>query len=122
MSQNPINLAVRFLLEIAALLAIGFWGSTLATGFVRYLLAVGIPVVAAAAWGIFRVPGDASASGNAPVPVPGLVRLLFEFVLFGLAVWGLLSAGATPLAIILGAVVAMHYIVSYDRIIWLLKR
>lgn len=121
MSQNPINLAVRFLLEIAALVALGALGWNLATGVASYLLALGLPIVAAVMWGVFRVPGDASASGNAPVPVPGLARLALEALLFTAAVWGLYWAGDTTPATVLGVVVVIHYLVSYDRIVWLLR-
>jgi hypothetical protein len=51
MSQNPINLAVRFLLELVGLYAFGLWGWTQHAGFLRYLLVIGLPVVAAALWG-----------------------------------------------------------------------
>jgi hypothetical protein len=34
--KNPINLAVRFLLETAALIAIGYWGWTQFDGALRY--------------------------------------------------------------------------------------
>jgi hypothetical protein len=122
MSNNPINLAFRFLLEIAALVAIGYWGWRQSAGALGYALAVGAPFLAAAMWGTFRVPGDASASGEAPVAVPGLVRLAIELALFGFAVWGLLSAGATGLGWAFGAAVLLHYVVSYDRIGWLLRQ
>lgn len=121
MSQNPINLGVRFILEIAALLAIGYWGWNLAPGGIGYLLAIGFPILAATAWGVFRVPGDSSASGDAPVPVPGLARLALEAALFTIAAWGLYSTGQPTLAAVLGAVVVVHYLISYDRVVWLLK-
>jgi hypothetical protein len=121
MSKNPINLAVRFLLEIAALLAIGHWGWRQASGAASYLLAVGMSLVAAVVWGTFRVPGDASASGRARVAVPGLVRLAIELGMFGFAAWALLSEGATALGWIFGGVALLHYVVSYDRIGWLLN-
>lgn len=122
MSQNPVNLAVRFILEIAALVAIGIWGWSLAAGWLRYLLAIILPTVAATIWGVFRVPGDASASGDAPVAVPGLVRLLLEAGMFTVAVWGLYSTGRPTPAAILGSVVVLHYAVSYDRILWMLRK
>ena len=50
MSQNPINLGVRFLLELAALAALGFWGWTQHTGVLRYLLAIVLPLFAAFMW------------------------------------------------------------------------
>jgi hypothetical protein len=122
MSDHPVNLALRFLLEIATSLAIGYWGWHRASGAVRYLPAIAMPLAAAVIWGTFRVPGDPSASGDAPVPVPGPVRLLMELALFGFAVWGLLSEGAVALGAILGALALLHYLTSYDRVRWLLSR
>lgn len=122
MISSPMNLALRFLLEIAALAAIAYWGWHQASGALRYLLAVGMSFLAALVWGTFRVPGDASASGKAPVAIPGLVRLVVELALFGFAVWGLLSEGANTAGWTLGGVVLLHYLVSYDRILWLLKK
>jgi hypothetical protein len=122
MGQNPLNLALRFILELAALAAIGYWGWTWGDGALRYILAIGLPLLAAALWGTFRVPGDASSSGNAPVAVPGLVRLLLELGFFAFATWGLYTSGATLLAWILGGLVLFHYLISYDRIRWLLQR
>lgn len=121
MGQNPINLAFRFLLEIGALLALGFWGWTQHTGLLRILLTVGLPLLAAVLWGTFRVPGDASASGHAPVAVPGWLRLLLELALFAAAVWALNASGATTAAVIFGLAVVIHYAISYDRMLWLLR-
>jgi len=121
MSNNPVNLGARFILEIVAMLAIGYWGWNQATGGVRYLLAGGLPILAAAAWGVFRVPGDSSASGGVPVHVPGLARLVLELGLFTFAVWGLSNVGQTTLAVIMGAIVILHYAISYDRIAWLIR-
>jgi hypothetical protein len=122
MSQNPINLAVRFILELAALAALAYWGWTQHTGILRYLLTVGLPVLGAVLWGVFAVPGDRSRSGDAPVPVPGILRLLLELLLFGFAAWCLYDAGLVLLANIFGIIVLVHYIISYDRIIWLLRK
>ncbi len=121
MSQNPLNLALRFLLELAALACLAYWGWTQHTGALRFLLALGLPLLAAILWATFSVPGDRSRSGTAPVPVPGIVRLLLEALLFISAVWCLQDAGATTLAWIMGILLVAHYALSYDRIIWLLK-
>jgi len=67
MSLHPISLALRFLLELAALIALGLWGAHQA----GIALALALPATAAALWGIFAVPGDPSRSGKAPVPVSG---------------------------------------------------
>jgi hypothetical protein len=119
MGQNPINLALRFFLELAALYFIGYWGWTQHDGVLRYLLAFGLPLLAAFIWGVFRVPGD----GGAPrVRVSGVVRLLIEVVFFGFATWGLFDAGAMTIGRIFGGITLLHYIISYDRILWLLKQ
>jgi hypothetical protein len=72
MSQNPINLALRFVLELVALFAIGYWGWTQHTGVWQPLLGIGLPLLAAAAWGTFRVPDD---PGKPLVTVPGWVAV-----------------------------------------------
>jgi hypothetical protein len=122
MSQNPINLAVRFFLEIAALIAIGYWSWAQHTGFLRVVLVIVLPLLAAFLWGTFRTPEDASANRKAPVPIPGWIRLLLELVFFGFAAWGLFNAGATLAAWIFSCTVLIHNLVSYDRIAWLVKQ
>ena len=117
-----LNLAVRFLLEIAALLALGYWGFSQHSGIWRFLLGIGLPIVAAVLWATFAVPGDSSRSGQAPVPVPGVLRLAFELALFGFAAWALYDAGSTSLALIMTGVTVVHYALSYDRIAWLLRQ
>jgi hypothetical protein len=119
MSSHPINLGLRFVLELAALAAVGVWGWHKGEGWLRYLLALGIPVVIALLWAVFRVPND---PGSAPIAIPGLLRLLFELAVFGFAVYALADAHLLPLAWILGIALAVHYITSYDRILWLLGR
>jgi hypothetical protein len=122
MGSHPVNLAVRFLFELLALLAMGVWGWRQGEGWIRFLLAAGVPTVAAVVWGTFAVPDDPSRSGAAPVPVPGLVRLAIELAVFAIATWMLCDLGAARLCWAMGIVVAIHYIVSYDRILWLIKR
>ena len=69
MGSQPLNLALRFLLELVAWGAVGLWGWSVTDGALRYLLAMGLPLLVMALWGIFAVPGDRSRSGRAPVPV-----------------------------------------------------
>jgi hypothetical protein len=122
MSQNPINLAVRFLLELAALAALGFWGWTQHTGIMRYLLMVGLPLLAATLWGTFRVPADASANGKALIPVAGWLRLLLEVIFFTSAAWCLFNANAVCAGYVFSGIALIHYLISYDRILWLFKQ
>ena len=122
MGSHPVNLAIRFLLEIIVLIAIGLWGWRQSESWPRYLLAIGIPVLLAVIWGTFAVPDDPSRSGAAPVPVPGLLRLAIELGMFAFASWVLYDMGYDKLWWILGLIVLLHYIASYDRIIWLVSQ
>ena len=119
MSGHPINLVLRFLLELAAWGAMGYWGWTEHTGLGRFVWGIGLPLLAMAVWGVFRVPND---PGNAPVAVSGAIRLAIELLEFGLAVVLLSAAGRPHLAIALAAILLVHYAVSYDRVAWLLRR
>ena len=122
MAKHPFNLAVRFALEVMALISFGIWGYKLFEDRIGYLLAIILPLTFAALWGIFAVPNDPSRSGKTVVATPGLVRLLLELLLFGSAVWMLFNLGFKTPGWIFGVVVLLHYLASYDRIAWLLKQ
>lgn len=122
MGSNKIVLFIRFLFEIIALVSFGIYGWKLGSGITSYLYAIGFPIIAAFLWGIFAVPDDPSRSGNAPVPTPGIIRLILELLIFGLASYCLIQLGFNALAMLYIAVVFLHYLVSYDRILWLIKQ
>ncbi|GGL05820.1 YrdB family protein [Nocardia jinanensis] len=121
MSLNPVLLGFRFLLELVAFASAGVLGSRMTDGPGRWLLVVLLPVIAATLWGVFAVPDDPSRSGEAPVAVPGAIRLLIEFaVLFGgaAALW---FAGLPRLALLSAAVLLVYHVLAYDRVLWLLR-
>ena len=120
--SNPINLAVRFILEMTGLVALGWWGWNQGEGVLRFMLALGIPFLAAVIWGTFAVPDDPSRSGEARVPVPGIVRLVLELAFFVAATLSLFAVGVTTLGWIYGIAVLIHYVVSYDRVMWLVRQ
>lgn len=122
MGSHPINLAIRFLLELSALTTMGIWGWKQSDGWIRFVLVLGIPIIAAAIWGTFAVPDDPSRSGGAPIVTSGIVRLIIELAFFGFAIWALYDIGFSKTSMALGIIVSLHYIVSYDRIIWLLSQ
>lgn len=117
MGSHPVNLALRFFLELAAWASIVAWGWTQHAGAARLLWGVGLPLLAMALWGVFRVDDD---PGKAPVRVPGALRLALELAEFGLAAALLIAAGRQMLGIALAVVVILHYAISYDRVRWLL--
>jgi len=118
MNTNPINLAVRFLLEIVILITFGLWGWHLITGWEKYITALLFPTIAAVLWGVFRIPND---PGPAPIKTPGIIRLLMELGLFGFAVWILFALNYTTLSYVIAAIVILHYLVSFDRTMAMLR-
>ncbi len=121
MGTHPINLTLRFLLELIALGAMGYWGWT-QHGLTRWLWTIGLPLVAAVLWGVFTVPNDPSRSGEAPISTPGLVRLLLELAIFAVGTIALFASQQTFAGWVLAILTLFHYAISYDRIQWLLKR
>jgi len=108
-----VNDVFRLMLEIGAFVVLGAWGWRQGEGALRFVLAIGVPLVAAVLWGVFRVPND---PGPAPVPVPGVVRLALEALFFGFAVWALYDMGNRLLAAILAGALILHYAAAYQRI------
>lgn len=122
MGSHPINLMIRFILELLALAAVGFWAWKSFDGILQYILGIGLPIIMTIIWGTFAVPDDPSRSGKAPIPVSGTLRLLIEFLFFALATWSLYDLQEIELSSIFGGLVIIHYLVSYDRISWLLSK
>ena len=120
--SHPANLALRFLLEVAALVAVARWGFLLVTSWPRYVLLLALPVGLAIIWGVFAAPDDPSRSGRAPVPIAGSLRLLLELLVFATASCALYASDAHRAAWALAAAVLVHNALSYDRVAWLLSR
>jgi hypothetical protein len=96
------NLAVRFLLELGALAAVGYWGArTGHTPVTKVLLAAALPLTVAAVWGTFVAP-------NASVHAPGAVHVLLQVIVFGCAAGALYSLHRTALASAFAGVVTVN--------------
>ena len=81
-SIKVANLALRFLLELRALVALGYWGFK--TGHIDCEEWFGCQRPAGGRVGATNVPHITAA-----VPVPGPLRLVLQVVIFGLAAVGL---------------------------------
>ncbi len=115
LSNHPLNLALAFALELAMLGALIYWGWSQHDGILRVLLAVGLPLIAATLWGVFRVDNDPN---KALVIIPGVLRLLLEWGLFALAVALLAATGDWLTALIFALLVVIHYALSLDYLRW----
>lgn len=82
-----LNLALRFLLELCMLAAVGYWGfKTQSTWALKILFGIGLPLLIAVLWGEFLAP-------KATHPLRGASFLTLELVLFSLGAIALFSAG-----------------------------
>ena len=97
------NLALRFVLELGALAALGYAGFQTDRGMLlRVLVGVGAPVVAGVLWSLFVAPA-------AQTRLPDPWRVIPEFTVFGSAAAGLVLAGHPTLG---GAFAAMTVVNS----------
>lgn len=122
MSQRPLQLGLRFLLEMAAFAIFAYWGWAQGSGLLRLLYALGLPLLGAAVWAATAVREDPTRSGRAFLSVPGALRLVIELVLFGAAAWMLYDMQRGGPAAAFAAIVFVHYLLSYDRIAWLIRQ
>ena len=92
------NLLVRFGLEMATLVAVGYASFRLAPGLVSgVLMALLAPFALSLVWGAFVSP-------KARLPLRGPVRLVVEVLVFGAGAVGLWLAGHRQAAVALGTV------------------
>jgi hypothetical protein len=101
------NLALSFLLEIAALVALGYWGFHAGnTLMVQVALGIGAPAVMVVVWGIFLAPTSKRR-------LPNPARLVLMVVIFGAAAAALVLAGLPVLAVVLDILVVLNLVLSY---------
>ena len=111
MPVKEINLGIRFLLELATLTALGYWGFTVGNGAVqRFGLGLGAPLVAALLWGLFVSP-------KAQVQLADPLRYGIGLLIMGAGALALGAAGRQPLAWIFAVVIVFNtaLVVAWDR-------
>jgi hypothetical protein len=98
------NLLVAFLAELVALGIFAWWGwrAVDAVGL-RFLLAIGLPLVTAVVWGLYAAP---KAKRGSPA-----VRWTVKIVVFGLAGAALWSLGHPLWAVTFVVVVALNLLI-----------
>lgn len=102
-----VNAGVRFLLEIGALIALGYWGFRTGQGRVlQFGLALGIPLVVAIVWALFGAPA-------APYRLDKPWRGILEVGIFGAAVVALYASERLLLAIGIGVAAGINTVLLY---------
>jgi uncharacterized protein DUF2568 len=116
MSENRFNLAVRLLLEIAALAFFAVWGWRLHVAVPwRILAAILAPIAAAILWGTVATRRDVVRSTSAPITVSGAVRLSIELLVLGGAALAIYFAGYPLIAGGYAVIVVVQNALSWDR-------
>jgi uncharacterized protein DUF2568 len=87
------NLAIKFALELAALVAFAYWGTTLPGAAVSTIITISAPFAMIVLWGLFAAPRSSRR-------LPRGTRIPFELTVFALAAGALLAAGEGALAAI----------------------
>ena len=100
------NLGARFLLELSALAALGYWGSQTGPLAVSIVLAIAAPLAGAVLWGVYAAPKSRHR-------LPGEKRLVVEIPFFGAATAGLAATGQWVLAAIFAVAVVLSELVTY---------
>ncbi len=101
---RDLALALRFLLELAAIVAVGWWGFALdAPAAVRVLAGVAASLVVIAVWG-------AVVSPRARFALPRWRREATEDLVWLAAVVALISGGATAMAVALAVLIVLDRI------------
>jgi len=96
------NLTLRFLLELAAIGALGYWGFRTGSGPIgKAALGIGAPVLAMVVWGTFVAP-------KASVAVADPVRLLISLAVFGAAAVALYATRQDTLVWVFAGLVAVN--------------
>jgi hypothetical protein len=104
---KALNLGVRFFLELCLLGALGWVGFQLGGPTLgKIVLAIVLPLIAAAIWGMFIAP-------RATIAVPYWLWLVIQALLFGFAVAGLAVVGQRPLAIGFGLAVVVNIVLVH---------
>jgi hypothetical protein len=90
---SSANLALKFLLELAALAAFAVWGADVGSGATAVLFAIAAPLAVAVLWGLFAAP-------KASYRLPTSSRIPFELGVFLLAAIALAACGHTAAAVV----------------------
>ena len=101
------NVALRFLLELCILAALGYWGFKTGQNLLAKIgLGIGVPILAAVVWGLLGAPGS-------PWQLHDPWHLILELVLFGAAAVALFASGQRVLGVAFALVFVLNRALMY---------
>jgi hypothetical protein len=101
------NDAVRFVVELAALIAIGYWGfHDHSSWLAKLVLGLGAPLLIAVVWSVWMAPQSSRRAGEG-------TRAVLEVLIFGAATAALAASTGVVLAIIFAAVAAANAVLDH---------
>lgn len=101
------NAGLGLLLEIALLVALGYWGFSTGEGWlVKVLLGIGAPVGAGVVWGLFL------AAGGPKFSLPTPVRVVLKLVVFGVGALALYATGHPVLGLVFAVLSVITVVVE----------
>jgi hypothetical protein len=104
---KSLNIGLAFFLELAMLVAFGYWGfQTSDSTLVKILFGIGVPVVVIVIWGLFLAPRSTRRLRDPWLP-------LLKIVLFGAASLALISAGQPTWGLILGVIALVNIVLAW---------
>jgi hypothetical protein len=105
------NLALTFLVELAAIAAFAYWGATSGGSAQSVLLGILAPAVVVALWAVLAAPRSERR-------LPLAARVPFELAVFALAAVALLAADRAGLAAAFAAVAAVNAVLllAFDQL------
>jgi hypothetical protein len=105
-SIASLNLGLRFVVELATVASLGYWGASVnASVALRALLAVATPLAAIVAWSRLLAP-------RAPGRLTGLAALTAELSIFSCATWALTSSGMGLVAVIYASLAVVNSVLT----------
>jgi hypothetical protein len=104
--MRQANLVLRFLLELAGIVAVGIWGYELASGPLRWLLALGAPAVMIVLWASLIAP-------RATIGIDRRVRIVMGTVVLLLAAGLFATTGAMPAAVAFATLIVLNTILLF---------
>jgi hypothetical protein len=100
------NLALRFALELCALVAVGYWGWATGDGLTGWLLLVAAVGAVAVVWGLFLAP-------RRRFDLPGPVRLEIEVLVWVAAGTALIATDHLALGVAFVVVALVSGVLNY---------